>query len=256
MKFGLNIIFKSVNLHLSDFHFEKTQYFLLHSLTVILKILKQCFMNKYFHVFAALLIVMLSSCAAKINQGNKWIRLFDGKTLNGWKVGENPSTFSVEDGTIKVAGPRAHLYYDGLLMNHAFKNFEFKATVMTKPGSNSGIYFHTIFQEKGFPSKGFEVQVNNSHTDWKRTGGLYNIKDTREVYVADDVWYTEYIRVEGNHVVVKINDVVVTDWIQPEGFTPPKNQPGRILAAGTFALQGHDPKSIVYYKNIMVKALK
>ena len=213
-------------------------------------------MNKYFHVFAALLIVMLCSCAAKINQGNKWIRLFDGKTLNGWKLGENPTTFSVEDGTIKVAGPRSHLYYDGPLMNHDFKNFEFKATVMTKPGSNSGIYFHTIFQEKGFPSKGFEVQVNNSHTDWKRTGGLYNIKDTREVYVADDVWYTEYIRVEGNHVVVKINDVVVTDWIQPEGFTPPKNQPGRILATGTFALQGHDPKSVVYYKDVMVRALK
>jgi hypothetical protein len=181
--------------------------------------------------------------------------LFDGKSLDGWKISENPATFSVEDGAIKVAGVRSHLYYDGPVMNHDFKNFEFKAKVMTKPGSNSGIYFHTIFQAKGFPDKGFEVQVNNSHTDWKRSGGLYDIKDTKEVYVGDDVWYTEYIRVEGNHVTVKINDTVVTDWTQPDGFIPPKNHVGRIISSGTFALQGHDPKSIVYYKDIMVREL-
>jgi hypothetical protein len=127
---------------------------------------------------------------------------------------------------------------------------------MTKVNSNSGIYFHTIFQDEGFPDKGFEVQVNNSHSDWKRTGGLYDIKDTKEVYVKDNVWYTEYIRVEGKHVVVMINDVIVTDWTQPEGFAPPKGHSGRFIDKGTFALQGHDPKSTVYYKDIMVKPLK
>lgn len=203
-----------------------------------------------------LCISMSFSNNLNIGKGKKWISLFDGKSFNGWKMGENPGTFSIEDGSIKVAGPRSHLYYDGAVMNHDFKNFEFKAQVMTKPGSNSGIYFHTAFQEKGFPDKGFEVQVNNSHTDWKRSGGLYDIKDTREVYVKDDVWYTEYIRVEGKHVIVKINDQVVTDWTQPEDFVPAKNHLNRIIASGTFALQGHDPKSIVYYKDIMVRALK
>lgn len=203
-----------------------------------------------------LCISMSFSNNINIGKGKKWISLFDGKSFNGWKMGENPGTFSIEDGSIKVAGPRSHLYYDGPVMNHDFKNFEFKAQVMTKPGSNSGIYFHTVFQEKGFPDKGFEVQVNNSHTDWKRSGGLYDIKDTREVYVKDDVWYTEYIRVEGKHVIVKINDQVVTDWTQPEDFVPAKNHLNRIIASGTFALQGHDPKSIVYYKDIMVRPLK
>lgn len=140
-------------------------------------------------------------------------------------------------------------------MNHDFKNFEFKSLVMTRPGSNSGIYFHTQYQETGFPDKGFEVQVNNSHTDWKRTGGLYDIQDVREVYVKDEVWFTEYIRVEGKHVIVKINDRVVTDWTQPDGFVPPQGHPNRIIANGTFALQGHDPKSIVFFKDIMVNPL-
>lgn len=208
-------------------------------------------------LFIILTLTLLSCSTNKnIGQSKDWISLFDGKTFNGWKLGENPGTFTIEDGSIKVAGPRSHLYYDGPVLNHDFKNFEFKAQVMTKPGSNSGIYFHTAFQEKGFPDKGFEVQVNNSHTDWKRTGGLYDIKDTREVFVKDDTWYTEYIRVEGKHVIVKINDKVVTDWTQPEDFVPAKNHLNRIIASGTFALQGHDPKSIVYYKDIQVKPLK
>lgn len=206
-------------------------------------------------VFLALFVLSGCSTSKLSKQNDGWVSLFDGKTLNGWKASENPGTFSVENGSIKVAGVRAHLYYDGPVKKHDFKNFEFKAQVMTKPGSNSGIYFHTVFQEKGFPDRGFEVQVNNSHTDWKRTGGLYDIKDTRQVYVGDDVWYTQYIRVEGKHIVVKINDVVVSDWTQPEGFIPPKNHIGRYIASGTFALQGHDPKSTVFYKDIMVRPL-
>ena len=211
--------------------------------------------KNFLFIAPALLIIMACSNTGKLSSKKGWISLFDGKTLNGWQASEKPGTFSIEDGAIKVAGPRSHLYYEGPVMNHDFKNFEFKARVMTRPGSNSGIYFHTAYQEKGFPDKGFEVQVNNSHTDWKRTAGLYDIKDTREVYVKDNVWFTEYIKVEGKHVITKINDIVVTDWTQPDGFVPPKGHPERIISSGTFALQGHDPKSVVFFKDIMVRPL-
>jgi hypothetical protein len=184
-----------------------------------------------------------------------WISLFDGKSIDQWKASDKPGTFSVENGCIKVAGPTSHLFYEGPILNHDFKNFEFKAQVMTMPGANSGIYFHTAYQDKSFPDKGFEVQVNNSHTDWKRTGSLYDIVDIRKVYVKDNEWFTEYIKVEGKHVVIKLNETVVVDWTQPEGFSPPEGHPGRIISSGTFALQGHDPKSITYFKDIFVKPL-
>ena len=212
-------------------------------------------MKKNILFIAVVFIFSACSNTNKLTNNTGWISLFDGKSLDGWKASEQPGTFSVEDGSIKVAGVRSHLFYDGPLMDHNFKNFEFKALVMTKPGSNSGIYFHTVYQELGFPNKGFEVQVNNSHSDWKRSGGLYDIKDTKEVYVKDNEWYTEYIRVEGKHVIVKLNDTIVTEWIQPDDFSPPAGHTGRVISNGTFALQGHDPESIVFYKDIMVKAL-
>ena len=199
--------------------------------------------------------VLLSFCSAHTSQKNKWVSLFDGKSMDGWKVGNNASSFSMENGAIAVNGDVAHLYYDGAVQQHNFKNFELKIDVMTTPGSNSGIYFHTQYQESGWPKKGYEVQVNNSHTDWRRTGSLWAIQDIKETYVKDNEWFTMHIKVKGKRVTVSINDKRVVDYTEPENVQREENMKGRVLSSGTFALQGHDPKSKVYYKNIWVKAL-
>ena len=183
----------------------------------------------------------------------QWISLFDGKTLNGWKVGDNAETFAVDSGRIIVHGKTAHLFYDGAVKDHNFKNFEFKADVMTHKGSNSGIYIHTAYQQGGWPAKGYEVQVNNSHTDWIRTGSLYNIDNIKEVYVKDNVWFTMYISVMGKRVIVKLNDKVVLDYTELENVKRSEGDEQRVLSSGTFALQGHDPNSLTFFKNIMVK---
>ena len=202
----------------------------------------------------SVLALFIAGCASAPKQSSdEWISLFDGKSLDGWKASENPSTFSVEDGKIVVNGERAHLFYDGPVQNHNFKNFEFKAQVMTTPGSNSGIYFHTEYQEEGWPSKGYEVQVNNSQTDWRRTGSLYGIEDVKEVVVKDNEWYTEEIIVKGKHVIIKVNGKTLVDYTEPDNLEADRG--GRRISSGTFALQGHDPKSKVYYKDIMVKPL-
>ncbi len=204
---------------------------------------------------AAVAGVLLFSCSSAQHAGGKgWISLFDGKSLDGWKVGENAATFSVQDGAIVAHGNTAHLFYEGPVKDHNFTNFEFKAQVMTEPGSNSGIYFHTQYQEGGWPEKGYEVQVNNSHTDWRRTGSLYGIQDVKEVYVKDNEWYTESFTVQGKHIVIKINDRVVVDYTEPDNLKK-EGAIGRWISNGTFALQGHDPNSIVHFKNIMVKPL-
>jgi hypothetical protein len=202
------------------------------------------------------LITCLFFCSTK-GQGQQagWISLFDGKSLAGWKVGDNAETFSVKDSMIVVHGKTAHLFYDGDVQGHNFKNFEFKADVMTHQGANSGIYIHTAYQESGWPAKGYEIQVNNSHTDWRRTGSVYGIDDVKEVYVKDNEWFTMDITVQGKRIIVKINDKVVKDYTEPADLHRTGGDAGRILSSGTFALQGHDPNSLVFYKNIMVKPL-
>ena len=200
-------------------------------------------------------VLGLSLLLAGSRPKDQWISLFDGKSFAGWQVGQNAGTFTIENGSIVAHGPVAHLFYMGNVEQHNFKNFEFKADVMTTPGSNSGIYFHTAYQESSWPKQGYEVQVNNSHTDWRRTGSLYGIQDVKEVLVKDNEWFTEYIKVEGKRITIKLNDTTVVDYTEP---TQPERTAGnerRVLTSGTFALQGHDPNSKVYFKNILVKPL-
>jgi hypothetical protein len=185
-------------------------------------------------------------------------RIFNGKDLTGWtKAKENEDAFQVKDGSIVANGKRCHLYFTGPFKGKPanFKNFELKVDVMTKEKSNGGIYFHTAYQEKNWPDKGFEVQVNNSHGDWKKTGGLYNVQDNKEPF-QDNVWFTEHIIVKDNHVTVFVDGKKVSDWTQPADWQGPKGNPGRKLDAGTFALQAHDPGSTIFYTNIRVKPLK
>ncbi len=212
-------------------------------------------MKKYISLFAICIALFLITAFVANNKADEWVSLFDGKTLSNWKVGDNAATFKVENGMIVVNGETAHLFYSGEVHQHDFKNFEFKADVMTMPGSNSGIYFHTVYQQGGWPAKGYEVQVNNSHTDWRRTGSLYGIQDVKEVFVKDNEWYTEYIKVQGKRVQIKINDKTVVDYTEPENVQRSAGDSSRKISDGTFALQGHDPKSKVYFKNLMVKIL-
>lgn len=203
-----------------------------------------------------LMVALALACAVSAPAAEPgFISLWDGKTFNGWKKSiDNPDTFTIHDGAIVANGPTDHLFYVGDVHGGKFKDFELKVDVMTKPHSNGGVYFDTEYQEKSWPAKGFEVQVNNSHTDWRRSGGLYAVQDVKEA-LPDDKWFTEHIVVKGNNVKIYLNDKQVVDWTQPADWTPPKDMPGRKIGAGTFALQGHDPGSTVYYKNIRVKPL-
>jgi hypothetical protein len=205
-------------------------------------------------LLASIVIIFFSSSTK--NEKGKWISLFDGKSLDGWKVGHNASSFKTEDGAIVVNGDVAHLFYDGPVHQHDFKNFELKLDIMTTPGSNSGVYFHTQYQESGWPQIGYETQVNNSHADWRRTGSLWAIQDIKEVYTKDNEWFTLRIKVKSKRITVFINDKKVVDYTEAGHVKREEGLKQRVLSSGTFALQAHDPQSRVYYKNIMVKAPK
>lgn len=195
------------------------------------------------------------SKARKANAA-KFVSLFDGKSLQGWKANEeNPDSFSIEDGAIKISGKRGHLFYSGDVNGGKFKNFVLRAKVMTKEKANAGIYFHTAYQAEGWPDKGYEVQVNNTHSDWRKTGSLYAVDDVKEAQ-KDDEWMDYIIRVQGNHVIIRINGKKVVDYKQPEKPEHLEKMPGRLISEGTFAIQAHDPGSIAFFKDIKVRVLK
>ena len=187
-----------------------------------------------------------------VEKDELWVELFNGKDLDGWKISENPDTFKVENGVLIIKGPRGHMFYDGPFMDANFKNFHWRCEIMTKPKANSGMYFHTEYQEEGWPEKGYEVQVNNTHGDPKKTGGLYGVADVLdESPVKDDEWFVQEVIVDGKRIIVKVNGEVTADYTEPDDV----DREGRRLSSGTIAIQGHDPGSEIHYRKIEIMPL-
>ena len=230
-------------------------------------------MKMYFKI---VIVGLLFSLVQLGNAQNDFVSLFDGKTLNGWTINEdNPESFIVEDGMLKTVGGRSHLFYTGKVGNANFENFELKLRIKTLPGSNSGVYIMTQYQKNGWPQSGFECQVNSTHTDPKKTGSLYNImniwspekvdiptrvfqKKDGEVNLysdrapsIDNEWFDYEIRVVEQTITIKVNGEIQVRWTQPDDWT----NESRSIKAGTIAIQAHDPKSEVHYKDIRVKIL-
>jgi hypothetical protein len=197
--------------------------------------------------------------SASVDAG--WISLFDGKTLNGWKASENSGTFSVKDGMIVADGPESYLFYDGLVEGHDFINFELKADVKTMPNFDSGINFHTEYQQEGLPKKGYEVQINNApastenNSELRKTGSLYGVRDVFVSCAKDEKWFTLDIIVEGRRIRTGIDGRLLVDYIEPDEPVRAESDAGRKLSHGTFALQGFGQGNVVYFRNIRVKPL-
>jgi hypothetical protein len=182
-----------------------------------------------------------------------FVSLFDGKSMKGWKVNENPESWKVVDGNLVCKGERSHLFFVG--EEKPYKNFHFKAEVKTEPNSNAGIYFHTKYQESGWPKYGFECQVNLSYnSDPRKTSSLYAVKDVLEAAAKDNEWYTQEIIVQGKKVTLKVNGKTMVEYNEPEDQKAGSDFT-RKIDEGTFALQAHDPGSKVYFRNLRVKRL-
>lgn len=206
-----------------------------------------------------------------------WTSMFNGKDLTGWKSNDEvPGCFTVEDGLLKVSGGRAHLFYTGPDGEAKFQSFILKMKVKTTPGSNSGVYFHTKYEGTGWPYAGYECQVNSTHKDPKKTGSLYGVinilalaegqqepQGGKHIKVPaapskDGEWFDYEIKVEGKHITLSVDGKVTVDFVEPEGWDPAKElkgMPGRKLSEGTIAIQGHDPMSTTFYKDMFIKVL-
>jgi hypothetical protein len=195
-----------------------------------------------------------------------WILLFDGKSLAGWKPNEDPESFVVRDGMIVAQGrgtaikeqaphPKCHLFYLGADGHASFKDFELQADIKSEHHANSGIYFHTEFVQNAWPQKGFEIQIDNDPTHPKKTGSLYAVADISESPAKDNEWVHLNLKVQGKKVTIKLNDKIVVDWTEPDNFVVrhPPWFTERKLSSGTFALQGHDSESTVYFRNLKLK---
>ncbi len=182
----------------------------------------------------------------------KWVQLFNGKDLTGWKTHpDDKAKWEVKDGNIVGSGPAGHLFSEG----GDYENFRLKFEVKINDKGNSGQYFRATFA-RAFPP-GYEAQINSTHGDKVRTGSLY--ADGRDNYskeekkkmlvfdqlVKPDTWFTQEVIAEGNHIIIKVDGKTTVDFVDE------KNRHTK----GHFAIQQHDPGGVVTVRKIEVMEL-
>jgi hypothetical protein len=190
-------------------------------------------------------------------QDDGWVELFDGRSLAGWRPEGGLGSWKVANGQLCADGPMCHLFYDGPVHSADFKNFELEVEAMARPNSNSGVYFHTAYQDAGWPGRGFEVQINNTQArDRKKTGSLYNVRNNYKQFVPDNEWFKINVAVRGKRIQVRLNGMLLVDYLESmPPFIPPGMEKERCVGHGTFALQCHDARSKVFFRRVRVRPL-
>jgi len=198
-------------------------------------------------------------------QSAESISLFDGTSLRGWRAHGRGETFTVADGQIAVRGEKARLVYVGSSGKADFKNFEFSAEVMMQPGAESAICFHTplhdVDQSSVSPSSGFQVLLANDargpngFIQRRKTGSLCGVRYIWKQFVRDDEWFTLNILVRQKQVQVRVNGMLVVDYIEPDEPFSANSEFDCRINHGTFALHAINPQGATFFRKLIVRLL-
>jgi hypothetical protein len=197
-----------------------------------------------------------------------FVALFNGKDLTGWKglVADPPGRAKMTPEQLAKAQEEADkmmrehwkvedgaLVFDGKGQNLCtakdYGDFEMHLGWKILKGGDSGVYL------RGTP------QVQIWDTDLTAvgaqvgSGGLYNNQKhpSKPLVKADKPvgeWNTFYIKMVGDKVTVKLNDILVVDNVVLENFWE-RDEP--IYPTGQIEFQNHG--NTLYFKNIYIKEL-
>jgi hypothetical protein len=212
-----------------------------------------------------LLVLFSILLATTAHADDGWEALFNGKDLTGWRAITGKGAFTVVDGTIRAnASSRQmdHLFYVGDLEDGfvRFKNFELELFARGEPNSNSGVYIHTdqtTYKKRLYLKTGYEVQLNSTGKEKRKTGSLYDVVDLDKSPVEETEWFRINVTVIGKRIAVQVNGEQVVDYTEPANPVRTERREGTLHKSegGRIALQAHDPDSVFYFKDIRIKRL-
>lgn len=216
----------------------------------------RCARNFLLALFA---VALAAPCGHAADEGG-FVSLFNGKTLDGWKlVGGHGPGYVVQDG--KIVCPA-----DGggnLFTEKEYANFAFRFEFLLTPAANNGIGIRAPF-EGDAAYKGMEIQIlDDGDATYKGRirpeqyhGSVYDVIPARTGFRKPvGEWNQEEIRAEGRRITVTLNGVIILDDnldIVREPHVLAKH-PGLARTSGHIGFLGHGTR--VEFRNIRVKVL-
>jgi len=168
--------------------------------------------------------------------------LFDGKTLDGWRLRDPKARmgWAVVDGDLAVVEPKGNA---DLVSEKTFQDMKLHVEVNVAPQSNSGIYLRGRYEIQILDDP---TKVTESHG----MGALYSrIPAALDATRPAGEWQAFDITLVGRRLTVVLNGKTIIDHAEIEGITggainPFEDEPGPLM------LQGDHGK--VRFRNILV----
>ena len=192
--------------------------------------------NKY--LIMCIIVCTMVACSTKDYTG-VWVSIKPGKSLKGWKLDGSKRDFGYEGDTLLLSG-RGTLYYNGGIHNLRFKNFELLADVKTEANAVAALWFHS-----GNMS-GYQILINNTPTSEERrkTGSLGSVRNVYKSMAADNEWFALHVKVVDKHVTVRVNDILVVDYVEPDEPYRTVENSGMRISYGSFALSNYTNNNV------------
>jgi hypothetical protein len=217
-----------------------------------------------------LLAVSLWFATTSAFADDKWIDLFDGKTIDGWKIEGGTAKYKVDDGAI--VGTTVEGSANTFLCKGPFGDFELQLDVKCDSRLNSGIQIrsHVYEQDTPQPSNpkrirkagevfGYQCEIaaadlgvsgnfwdEGRHTKWHDD---FANKPAAKAAFKNDEWNHYRIVAQGDHIRSWVNGVPCADFHD------------KTDASGFIGLQVHGIKPgtgpyEVRWKNVRLRELK
>jgi Domain of Unknown Function (DUF1080) len=216
-------------------------------------------------VLTLALAVILGTGDSGLADDSGWVPLFDGKTLDGWKVNGGTASYKVADGVI--VGTTVEGSPNTFLCKGDFKDFVLELEVECDPRLNSGVQVrsHVYDKDDGNPPNrqragvvyGPQCEIARKETgtagrfydEGRRGKWLAEIKPEAKDAFQDDGWNRYRIVVQGNRYRSWINGIAASDLTDDED------------KAGLIGLQVHGIAKDqgpyqVCWRNVRIKELK
>ena len=190
----------------------------------------------------ALALFAMAACGGNARQ---WTSLMPDTEFSNWRTvaaepdaEASPEEIVISDNKVMIYGPS-----DPNAALPEFRNFVLQAKVLTEPGSASSLWFH---HGVGY---GYEVALGNRRLDGGRLqrGSLINVRNVFKSMAPDGEWFDLEVAVRGKNITVKINDILLVDYVEPAEpfrFDPGfEAMPGAgRLGTGTFVIDNYQGK--------------
>lgn len=203
-------------------------------------------------------------------EGEGWIKLFDGETLDGWKIRSGNATYKVEDGTVlgttAKGSPNTFLISD-----QTFGNFELVFDVLLEDNAlNSGVQIRSKLRD---PEKGayggrvygpqVEIEAGPGQAGFiygEAAGGWQSPEpksDDPKVnshdFFKNNQWNTYRVKADGRKIQTWINGNMVADLEYDEKLYE-ENKEG-FIGLQVHGVGNNGPYS-VRWKNIYIRPIQ